>query len=581
MKKQTRSRQRQILTLSGEAVELDEVVAQTVDVGGVVAVVDVGGLLAVEVGVDVLGAGSQEDADDGAGLLVGGDLDLVGEGLVVEAHGLGDVVDLVHLLNGGEVDGVADVHVEEVEVGDELVDGNVLDGDAGEGEVLGAVVGQLLLVLLEEAHDVAGVVVEGGVAQGGLVVAHDAGGDAVLHVGVHDEGEQVAQHGGVGGVVAGVDGVGVTLDQVAQDVDAGDVVGDGHLVAVLAVHEAGVDGLLDAVLDGLEVVHGVRLDGGQGHVVGAGGEVGAGVVGLVSVVAVGHGLLPVEVVHLGQVVGHAVQVVVGQQLLVEVVEGLSAELAGVDAVLVAVHPEGHVQVGVGVEGVEASVLGPVAQHLLGLADLVATGPVGHLDVGVDVLHLGAVEVGQVGGLEVQLGVDLVHGGQHDALGVGAVDDGHGQSVHELALVDVVAGPGGGADEGVKVLGEVEQVEQGDGLLQVGVVVHVEDLAAGQGTLLPHPDEVLDDGLVGVLVQVLFGVPGLAQGDELGVHVLLVDIAQQLQDVLLLQRHILRSCEQNKTFVHQFDPNPVFRYNDHKHKQICIHGKFRQLVRAES
>ena len=506
------------------------------------AVVDVGSLLAVEVGLGPFGAGAEEDADDGAGLLVAGDLDLVAEGLVVETHGLGDVVELDHLVDGGDVDGVGHVNVEEVEVGDELVDGNVLDGDAGEVEVIGLVGGQVVLVLLEETDHVLLEDVEGGVAEGGLVVANDAGGDAVLLAGVHDEGEQVADHGLVGAVIAGVDGVLVALDDVAEDVDSLDVLVDGDLVAVLAEHEAGVDGVLDPLLDGLDVLDGVRLDAGEVLVGSADGELGAVGVEQVGVVAGLDGLFPVKVLELGQVVGDALQVVAGQDLLVVVVEGLSAHLAGGDAVLLAVHPEGHVQVSVGVVGVDADVLGEVAQELLGVGDLVTGGPVGHLDIVDLALHLGAHEVHDVTGVQVQLGSDLVQGREDQTGAVVTVDDGHGEGIGELALVDVVAGPGGGLDEGVEVLGEVQDVEQSDHLLQLGVVVHVEDLAAGKHALLPHGHEVLDGPLVGVAVDHLLGVPGLAKGNQLGVHVLLADVPQQLQHQLLLLSDILPACK---------------------------------------
>ncbi|KAE8740928.1 hypothetical protein FOCC_FOCC013540 [Frankliniella occidentalis] len=102
---------------------------------------------------------------------------LVTERLVVQTQAAGNVVEGVGLLDVLDVEGIANVHVEVVEVGVELVHLDVLDGDAGEGQVVVLVGGLAVRVLAEEAGDVLVEVVEGRVAQGSLVVGQDAGDD--------------------------------------------------------------------------------------------------------------------------------------------------------------------------------------------------------------------------------------------------------------------------------------------------------------------------------------------------------------------------------------------------------------------
>ena len=65
---------------------------------------------------------AQEDTKDGVNLLVTEHVHLDCEGLVVETDSLGDVVELVPLLGLGDTDNVANIDIEEVEVGYELVD---------------------------------------------------------------------------------------------------------------------------------------------------------------------------------------------------------------------------------------------------------------------------------------------------------------------------------------------------------------------------------------------------------------------------------------------------------------------------
>lgn len=114
---------------------------------------------------------------------------------------------------------------------------------------------------------------------------------------------------------------------------------------------------------------------------------------------------------------------------------------------------------VGVVGGEADVLGEVLELVL------AVGQVSRV---VDWDNDGLDSIGQSGGLHVVgvdvLGVlddprvevvpweDLVWGWQDDALGVWTQEDGGGEGLDELLLVDVNAGPCGGLQECSVVLG---------------------------------------------------------------------------------------------------------------------------------
>jgi len=180
-----------------------------------------------EVGVKDFGLGSKEDTDDTVGLLVAENLDLVGEGLVVQPGHLGDVVDAAGFLSVSNVDSVRHINVEEVEVGDEVRDLDVLDGNAGEVEFSALVSGEVLLVLEEEVVDVLLEDVERRVPEGSLVEGDGAGGDAVAVAGVQDQGEQAAEHSVVRAIVAAVDGVLVAFNDVTEDVDALELAHDG------------------------------------------------------------------------------------------------------------------------------------------------------------------------------------------------------------------------------------------------------------------------------------------------------------------------------------------------------------------
>ena len=100
---------------------------------------------------------------------------LVVERFVVQTKAACDVIEGLGLLDVLDVESVADVHVEVVEVGVQFVHLDVLNGDTGVVEVVVFVGGLSVGVLPEDAGDVLVEVVEGGVPKGGLVVSQDAG----------------------------------------------------------------------------------------------------------------------------------------------------------------------------------------------------------------------------------------------------------------------------------------------------------------------------------------------------------------------------------------------------------------------
>lgn len=200
--------------------------------------------------------------------------------------------------------------------------------------------------------------------------------------------------------------------------------------------------------------------------------------------------------HQGLDVAHLVretlEPVASQQLLEAVHHDLAAALL---VHLLGDHPARVVHVQVVEVGVEVDVLAEVGEAVLvgeRVADALAAVDdgdvlVGQLDVvvveqhGVDhaLLHLHHVGLVDDVAVDEEVGADLVGGGQDDALAVVAVHDGDGDGVDEHALVDAVAQPAAGAEEGVKVLGKVEHLDDGDGLLHLLAAGVHEHLPAGQ------------------------------------------------------------------------------------------------------
>ncbi|CAG9111354.1 unnamed protein product, partial [Plutella xylostella] len=221
----------------------------------------------------------------------------------------------------------------------------------------------------------------------------------------------------------------------------------------------------EVLFEALEVLQSVGVGRGLEVVVVVPGDEGVQRVGdQVGGVAGLDGQLPGELGDLSETVGQTLHVVTGQELLVEVVESLATTLGEGAGGLVVLHPEGEDGVEVVVEGVQTDVLGEVGDLLLLVVEVGPAGVVSQhgvnvvfvgdsvflSDLGLDeaLLHLGAADLVDDVSVEEVVGVDLVGSGQDHQDGVGA-------GVHEHALVDPDAGPGGGLVEGLKVLGVVE------------------------------------------------------------------------------------------------------------------------------
>ena len=91
-------------------------------------------------------------------------------------------------------------------------------------------------------------------------------------------------------------------------------------------------------------------------------------------------------------------------------------------------------------------------------------------------------------------------------------------------------------EGVEVIGKVEEIEQGDDLIEVNIVVNVEDLSFVQGTLFPEIPPTLNDCGVGVVVSVSNDFVLLGNIGYFGICGWLVNVDEKLKDSLLF------SCE---------------------------------------
>lgn len=245
------------------------------------------------------------------------------------------------------------------------------------------------------------------------------------------------------------------------------------------------------------------------------------------VVVPGHERLQVVVDHVGHVagldgpppgqlgdltksVGQTLEVVTGQQLLVEVEVDLSPAFLQ-DSEFLTVHPERHAGVEVVVVSVKADVLGEVRQLLFLVYVVEPAGVVGADVENVvllnnaevrgnplgdeEALHLDALDLGDDIGVDEVVGVDFVGSGEDDSGGVVTVLDGDAEGVDEESLVQVDAGPRGGLVEGLEVLGVVEQVVEGDGLVPALLVVDGEDGVMGEHAMPVVGQELLDGLLV--------------------------------------------------------------------------------------
>lgn len=125
---------------------------------------------------------------------------------------------LVFLL--GNVDGVANIRVEVVEVSHQPVELDVLDGNSWVVQFVVGVRGQVGLVLLEEQDDLLVDQVESGVAQRGFELLESRWVQLVGRLGLVSVAEETTGVGLVGTVEVGIGRVSVGLYEVAQDFEA-------------------------------------------------------------------------------------------------------------------------------------------------------------------------------------------------------------------------------------------------------------------------------------------------------------------------------------------------------------------------
>jgi hypothetical protein len=194
------------LELVDEVVKLDKV-------HPVVSQIDVASVLVV--------LGSQEDFDNGVGFSVGIDVDLVGEGFVVETF-LGNLhLEVVlDVFLRSDVDSVGQVGVVLVEIGDKTIEFDILDGDTFVEQILHSVGFVVLSLESEEViDDFLEELVESGVAHRGLEVFKSGRLRLVVGVGLVSVAQQVASKHVVSSVELVVRRVHRALDQVTQDVE--------------------------------------------------------------------------------------------------------------------------------------------------------------------------------------------------------------------------------------------------------------------------------------------------------------------------------------------------------------------------
>lgn len=177
----------------------------------------------------------------------------------------------------------------------------------------------------EVAEDSLVEAVEGWVTETGAVNLESAGDEAVLVLAVVVEAEDVAVESVDGAVEAGVAGVVVAFDDVAEVVEALWGV-ETESLAFVVVDESAVDSGQDAGLDVLSFVYVFVFVEGSLAVAVAAGHWDSVSVDQVGEVAGGEGLVEVEVFDFTHTVAQTLQVVAGHDLLVDVVVEFSTDV---------------------------------------------------------------------------------------------------------------------------------------------------------------------------------------------------------------------------------------------------------------
>lgn len=328
--------------------------------------------------------GSNEYADHGINTLVGVNIDLVGERLVVHAELSG--LDNEFLLRLVDVYGAGDVKVKLFEVGDELFNLNGVNLDSLEDQLFAQVAGEVGLVTKEQARDSGQETVVYGITKEGLVVLNDAG-NLLVSVDVSKDLERQLVELAVEVVV---DGINSGFDELSKKVNAV-FFSKLYLFAGLGNQVTVVNGITNAGLEVVDQLDFVIVELVDVSVVSADGEfftIGVTEVGFVSLF---DGLIPVEDIDINEVVGETFQDVTGKDLLVSVVEKFTTVLLVVS--VGGVHPEGAVHVQVVVVGVQSNVFSEVGNSVFFGAVVEGVVTIDVALVGIVFLVVGVLVVG--------------------------------------------------------------------------------------------------------------------------------------------------------------------------------------------
>jgi hypothetical protein len=419
-----------------------------------------------------------------------------------------------------DVDGVAQVGVEVVEVGDETIKFDILHLNSWEVQVFFGVSWEPGLVPLEVQDDPLVELVERGVAEGSFVVFQGGGCDMVLVQGLVGVTQKVTSVDLEGAVVLAVGTIRIGLDQIAKNIDAFSGVQIDSLAFVLlrnqsnlvviaiwgtyGVDVASVDGITDSPLVVLDVGVAVSVLVVSGFltivvevlvqmgIVGPGWELQTVRVLQRWIVTSFERYFVVEVLDFAETVGQTFQVVPGQDLLVDEVVLFTTTVAFVVEIFTT-QPVRVVDAEVVVERVDADIFSEVRQGLFRVQVQVVPRVVGVDGVTVVVvlflwtlsLVLLLVFVSLLDDFVVVevVRVDLVDWGEDNSVSVRTVDDGNGESIQVDSFVDVLTCPNSSLVEGFVVFSIVEELVQSNCLFLVFLVEHGEDLAPWEQSIL--------------------------------------------------------------------------------------------------
>lgn len=443
---------------------------------------------------------SNEYSDHGINWFLAGYVQFVGEWFVVQTFLASTNMErFLFEFFFGVVDGVGEVGVENVEVGDQWVEFSAGYFNTWEVKFFVFVRWKVRLVFLEVHDDLLEELVEDWVTKRGFEVFEDRWSKLVFIQRIVRVAKEVTSEELEGSVELGVWRIWVGFDQISQDFKAMFVIKINFL-SVFGVNESLVDGIADpsfVILDeGVRpgvflVVESVALVSVVVFVV----QMYVGrpawefqTVGVLEgwIVSSFDFVIVVEVWDFSVSFSNTFQVITGQDLLMDVVELFSAVWV-LDVEFFGIHPEGIVQVVVVVERVYTNIFSEVREVLFWVQVHVPASVVGVNGVSLVsaaflvftmvqlLVFLGFVDDF---GWEEVIWVDFVDWWQDETFGVLTVDDGNRQGIYVHAFVDMFTCPPGGLVESFPVLGVVEDLEESDSFLQLIFVEDGEDFSFG-------------------------------------------------------------------------------------------------------